>query len=89
VVKVKTSIYVDKELWEKFKSHASKNGIEITQMLEEFIRDELVEDLLDQMTADMKSPRDYEIDFEPVESVDGLVSELVRVMRDERNNSIS
>jgi len=41
------------------------------------------------MTADMKSPRDYEIDFEPVESAGGLVSELVRVMRDERNNSIS
>ncbi|MGQ9782290.1 MAG: hypothetical protein ACUVQ8_08680 [Nitrososphaeria archaeon] len=89
MVKVKTSIYVDKELWEKFKLQASKKGIEIGRMLEEIIKDEMTDNFLNQMIADTGGSEDYEIEFEPVAPEKGLVSELVRVMRDERENNIS
>jgi len=89
VVKVKTSIYVDKELWEKFKLQASKRGTEITRMLEDMIRDEMVDSFLNQMIADTGESEDYKIEFEPVEPEKGLVSELVRDMRDGRDNSVS
>ncbi len=89
MVKVKTSIYVDKELWEKFKLQASKRGTEITRMLEDMIRDEMVDSFLNQMIADTGESEDYKIEFEPVEPEKGLVSELVRDMRDGRDNSVS
>jgi len=89
VVKVKTSIYVDKELWEKFKLQASKRGTEIARMLEDMIRDEMVDSFLNQMIADTGESEDYKIESEPVEPEKGLVSELVRDMRDERDNSVS
>jgi len=40
--KVKTSIYADRELWEKFKLKAARRGIEVSQALEELIKDELL-----------------------------------------------
>lgn len=89
MVKVKTSVYIDKGLWEKLKSHASRNGMEITQMLEEMIKGEMAEDLLDRVIEDMGVAEDYELGFEPVEPEGGSVSELVRAMRDARDDSIS
>lgn len=87
MVKVKTSIYVEKELWDKLKSNASKKGLEISRILEEIIRDEMVEDFLEEAIRGMNGSESYEIDFEPVEP-EGPVSEFIRVMRDERSDSL-
>lgn len=38
VVKVKTSIYVDRDLWSSFKEYSSKSGVEVSKMLEELIK---------------------------------------------------
>jgi predicted transcriptional regulator len=89
MVKTKTSIYLDKELWEKFKAYASKNGVEITKMLEEAIREEMAEDFIEQALTEAGGLETCEIEFEPVKPEGSLVGELVRVMRDERGNSIS
>ncbi|MEM1551397.1 MAG: CopG family transcriptional regulator [Candidatus Bathyarchaeia archaeon] len=76
--KVKTSIYADKELWEKYKSSLARRGLEISQALEDLIKDKLVEELLDEAVKDIENTEDYEIDFEPVKPKKGLVSTLVR-----------
>ena len=86
VVKVKTSVYVDKDLWSSFKEYASKCGVEVSEMLEELIRDALIEVGLDKALAEMGES--YEVDFDPIEHREKTVSELVRVMRDERENSL-
>jgi len=88
VVKVKTSIYVDKEIWEMFKRHALRRGVEVSRLLEDMMVDEVVEELLDKALLELAGPQDYEVDFEPGEPKEGLVSELVKVMRDERAGSI-
>lgn len=38
VAKVKTSIYVDKELWEAFRRYAGSRGVEVSGLLEELMR---------------------------------------------------
>jgi post-segregation antitoxin (ccd killing protein) len=86
MAKVKTSIYVDKELWEKFKEHARKLGKEVSRLLEEIMEDEAVESTLDDALSELAGREDYEIDFEPIEPKEGTVSELIRAMRDERAN---
>jgi hypothetical protein len=78
VVKVKTSIYADKELWEKYKLSLAREGLEVSQALEELIREELVEDLLDEALKGVVEAKAREIDFEPVKPKDGLVSIFVR-----------
>jgi len=89
VVKVKTSIYVDKELWEKYKLSLAKNRLEVSQALEELIREELVEDFLYEALEGMDEAKASEIDFEPVKPEDGLVSIFVRSMKDERIGNLS
>jgi len=89
VVKVKTSIYVDKELWERFKRYAVERGMEASSLLEDMVRDEMIGETLDTVLLNMAGSENYEIDFEPVKPKGGLVSELIRVMRDERADSIS
>ncbi len=89
MVKVKTSIYVDREVWEKFKRYASRKGVEVSNLLEDVIRDEMVEEELDEVLLELAGSETYEIDFEPVKPKEGLVSELVRVMRDGRADDIS
>ena len=86
---MKTSIYADKELWEKYKLSLAKRGLEVSQALEELIKEELVEDLLDEALKGMVEAKTSEIDFEPVKPKDGLVSIFVRSMRDERAGSLS
>ncbi|RLF03649.1 MAG: CopG family transcriptional regulator [Thermoprotei archaeon] len=88
MVKVKTSIYVDKELWKRFRKYAMSRGVEVSKLLEDAIRDELLEDALVDALMELAGSESYEIDFEPVEPREGLVSELVRVMRDERADRI-
>jgi len=72
VVKVKTSIYTDKELWERYKSSAAKRGLEVSQALEEVCAEELVEDLLDEALREMGEAENYEIDFKPFNRKRGL-----------------
>jgi len=88
VVKVKTSIYVDKDLWERFKKYASKKGVEISELLEEIIREEMFEDDINNILTELTDIDAYEIDFEPIE-VKGDISKFIRVLRDERYNNIS
>ncbi|MBS7654325.1 MAG: hypothetical protein QXR06_01705 [Candidatus Bathyarchaeia archaeon] len=89
MTKVKTSIYADKELWEKYKLSVTRRGLEVSQGLEELIREELFEDLLDEVLKEMSGAESYEIDFEPVKPKVGLVSVFVRNLRDERADSVS
>lgn len=53
-------------MWEKFKSIASRNGLEVSQKLEKIIMDEITEDFLNQIITDIKETESYEIDFEPL-----------------------
>jgi len=87
--KVKTSVYADKELWEKFKLKAARRGIEVSQALEELIRDDLFEEMFDEVLKGISETEGYEIDFEPIKPKADLVSVFVRSLRDERANSLS
>ena len=81
--KAKTSIYVDDDLWRRFKKHASNRGREMTSLLGELIEDEVLEDSLDVALAGFDTAGSLELDFEPVTPV-GSVSELIRTERDKR-----
>ncbi len=89
MAKVKTSIYIDRELWEKFKKLAMKRGVKVSKLLEELIRRELLDELFDELIDKMNIAGELEIDFEPIEPRGGMVSDLMRVMRDERDNNLS
>ncbi|MEM3047535.1 MAG: CopG family transcriptional regulator [Candidatus Bathyarchaeia archaeon] len=82
MAKAKTSVYVDRDLWARFKEYASKNGSHVSRKLEELIEDSLVERELDEAFPRLREG--YEVDFDPVEPKGALVSGLVRVVRDER-----
>jgi len=82
----KTSIYVDRRLWEKFKEHARRRGIEVSRLIEELMKEVLVDELLNDF---MCEERCVELDFEPVVPRGGIVSDLVREMRDERRDRLS
>jgi len=82
----KTSIYVDENLWREFKRRATARGTEVSTLLEEIIRDELMEGISDALLL-LAGSEDYQLDFEPVEP-SGPVSELVRELRDEREGHI-
>ena len=88
MTKVKTSIYIDRELWEKFKNYALRKGIEVSSLLESLIKDEMLEEVLNEALVELTGHEGYELDFEPVKPKEGSVSELVRAMRDERANSL-
>jgi len=85
-VRKKTSVYVDEELWERFKKHAAAEGVEVSSLLEELMKDELG-DYLYEALSELIGSESYEIDFEPVEPK-GSVSPIVREMRDERERRI-
>ncbi len=90
MVRIKTSIYVEEELWRKLKRYAAKKGVEISRFLEELIVDEMFEEELCNTLSALAGSERYEIDFVPVEPEKGYsVSDLVRVMRDERADNIS
>ncbi len=82
----RTSIYIDEELWERFKKHAAAKGVEVSSLLEELMKDELG-DYLYEALSELIGSESYEIDFEPVEPK-GPVSPVVREMRDERERRI-
>jgi hypothetical protein len=89
MAKVKTSVYADKELWEKHKLSVARKGLEVSQALEEFMKEELFEDMLEEALKGIGEAEGYEIDFEPVKPKADFVSVFVRTMRDERANSLS
>jgi hypothetical protein len=88
MVRVKTSIYVDRKLWERFKRYALKKGVEVSRLLEGAMEEELVEDALEEELLRLSGPEDYELDFEPIKPRKP-VSDLIRVMRDERRGILS
>ncbi len=89
MVKVKTSIYLDQDLWRRFKEYALKKGISVSRLIEEIIADEMIEVYLDKVLLELTGSDNYEIDFEPIEPKRGYrVGNLVRSMRGERANSI-
>ncbi len=53
------------------------------------MEEEIAEDEIDEALLKLAGSEVDEIDFEPVEPRRGLVSELVRVVRDEGSGSIS
>lgn len=89
MVRKKTSAYIDEELWTKFKLYASKRAEDVSRVLEEAIKDEMVEEELESAIMELVNVESYELDFEPVEPKEGTVSQLIRVMRDERADSLS
>lgn len=88
MVKVKTSIYIDKDLWERFKKYALRKGMEVSNLLENIIEEEMTEEALDKVLLELAKVEDYEIDFEPIEPKKGPVSELIRAMRNGRSSSL-
>lgn len=87
--RVKTSIYIDKDLWERFKRYAAKLGMEPSKLLEEMLRNGMIEEAILEIMAKMSGGKDYELDFEPVEPRRGSVSMLVRALRNAGQVSIA
>ncbi len=87
--KTKTSIYVDRELWEKFKRYARGKGVEVSRLLEELMREAMIEEELADGLRELAGGEFEELDFDPVSPRGGLVSVLVRKLRDERGDSLS
>jgi len=84
----KTSIYIDRDLWARFRLRASRRGLEVSRLLEGLIGEEMVDDLIEEKISEMVGSEFQELDFLPVK-VQASVSELVRVMRDERKSGLS
>ena len=80
--RVKTSIYVDEELWKEFKELAIREGSEVSKLLEEAMRNYIVRELINVDDSDIP------IWFEPVKAKGKPASKLVREMRDEREKSL-
>ncbi len=81
--KVKTSVYIDEELWREFKELARREKSEVSKLLEEALMNYLINEVL-------KDIDDSEVPlwFEPLK-VEGESSEkLVREMRDEREERL-
>ncbi|MEM2329738.1 MAG: hypothetical protein QW297_06455 [Candidatus Jordarchaeales archaeon] len=85
MVRIKTSIYVDRDIWSKYRSLVTRRGDEVSRMLEEIMRDELVDEILGQILVEGERG---EVDFEPVRLREGSVSEFVRAMRNGRAGSL-
>ncbi|WP_297089949.1 CopG family transcriptional regulator [Thermococcus sp.] len=81
--KVKTSVYLDEELWREFKELARREKSEVSKLLEEALMNYLINEVL-------KDIDDSEVPlwFEPLK-VEGESSEkLVREMRDDREERL-
>ncbi|MEM4572620.1 MAG: ribbon-helix-helix protein, CopG family, partial [Zestosphaera sp.] len=72
--KVKTSIYVDEDLWKEFKKIASSRDQELSEALERLLREELMVDL-EVAIRELVDELDTELDFKPVKAK-APVSEL-------------
>ncbi|BFH72187.1 hypothetical protein SJAV_01310 [Sulfurisphaera javensis] len=84
MVKVKISIYIDKDVWERFKKYASSKGTSASRLLEEILSEALNDDII---LSEFEPTEDNEINFQPIKSIK-LVSDLVKEMRYEREKSL-
>ena len=88
-MKVKTSIYVDKKKWGKFKDSALRRRLPASDLFGEMMDDDAtIEDPLAAFLSPANQQESYEINFEPVSPIGGTVSSLVKGARDERTDSI-
>ncbi len=78
-----------KELWERFRKYARSKGIEVSRLLEEMLREEMLEEELSKAIDELDAGELEELDFEPITPKGGLVSTLVRELRDERDSNLS
>ncbi|MEB3756261.1 MAG: ribbon-helix-helix domain-containing protein [Desulfurococcales archaeon] len=85
----KTSVYIDRELWGKLRNYARRRNVEISKLLEELIREGIVEEELIELLDDMAGKETIELDFEPIVIEAGEISSIVREMRDRHSNRIS
>ncbi len=86
-MKIKTSIYVDKDKWEQFKGHAVKRGLQASDVFEEIMDDDAAAEELLSGLSDARVTAPGEIEFDPVVPKDS-VSQFVRNERDGRNSSL-
>ena len=87
VTKSKTSIYIDKDLWQRFRLRANRRGLQVSGALESLMEEEMIEDMIERKLSEMVDSETREIDFPPIKTK-ASVSELVRVMRDERTSGL-
>ena len=78
------SISIDKELWLELKKISALLNTDMSKILEGSMRDLVIYEEIDELIR----MDEANIDFEPIKAK-GLVSDLVRVERDEREDSIS
>ncbi|MCC6017671.1 MAG: hypothetical protein LM601_01400 [Candidatus Verstraetearchaeota archaeon] len=86
MVRKKTSIYVDEEIWMEFKRYAVDKGMDVSSLIEEILREELLSHIDDALSK-IAGSEDYQINFEPIEPR-GSVSALIREMRNERASGL-
>ena len=86
-MKTKTSISIDQQVWIKLKNLATERNTNISSALQKAIESELLSNFDDSIIK-YSTRRRSDLDFDPVEPKQ-KVSELIRRMRDERENSIS
>lgn len=84
--KIKTSVFIDRELWIEFKKHVASRDRELSEVLEELLREELMMDLEDAV-KELIGTLEVGLDFEPIKPKASL-SEIVREMRDEREGDL-
>ena len=89
MARVKTSIYVDRSLWRRFREYARRKGVEASRLLEELMEEAMLEEEVPKALEALEEEPSLELDFEPVKPQGGTVSELVREMRSGRANSVS
>ncbi|HLH45451.1 MAG TPA: hypothetical protein VKV31_01670 [bacterium] len=82
----KTSVYVDRELWERFKMTFRSRGL--TRVLEEALEEKLLEESLEGVLPPLDNTWSVEVNFEPV-TPKKSVSGLVKVGRRRREKSLS
>ncbi|WP_297417613.1 CopG family transcriptional regulator [Thermococcus sp.] len=81
--KVKTSVYLDEELWKEFKELAQREKSEVSKLLEEALMNYLINEVL-------KDVDDSEVPlwFEPLRVKGESSEKLVREMRDDREKRL-
>ncbi|MCS7140713.1 MAG: hypothetical protein NZ888_00820 [Candidatus Nitrosocaldus sp.] len=85
--RIKANITVDKELWEEFRRYSTALNMDTARLLEDAIKDVMVYNELDDLIGRDVEKVDEQVDFEPIRAM-GSVSELVRLGRDGRRDSI-
>jgi DNA-directed RNA polymerase subunit F len=61
MTKVKTSTYIDREAWERFKRYASRGGVEASRLLKEIIMDEGLAEALNEAVSGISPSGGYEL----------------------------